>query len=252
MLLFTHAAAQIDSLLTEGATKPVFSSQNHTAATYTRSTTCWAKTINLSGVSPWNSNAGVFWAGTLISPRHVIFAAHAAPPNGSTIRFVAMDGTVVNRTLSATVNVGGDILVGVLSSDVPGSISFAKLLPASASPLLIAGTPLLAFDQEENALVTEFYGVTDNYGLDTGGAWINEVPSNPPRSSFYEAIVSGDSGNPAFIIVHGAPVLVTAWTYGGPGAGPAYHLHLAAINAAMTSLGGGYQVTTIDLSEFTP
>jgi hypothetical protein len=63
--------------------------------------------------------------------------------------------------------------------------------------------------------------------------------------------VNGDSGNPCFLIIDGVPVLVTTWTYGGAGAGPRIHALHNEINAVMTTLGGGHQLTDVDLSDFT-
>ncbi|MEN9841224.1 MAG: hypothetical protein RL376_1024, partial [Verrucomicrobiota bacterium] len=68
--------------------------------------------------------------------------------------------------------------------------------------------------------------------------------------SFYEEKIGGDSGNPAFLIINGQLVLLTCWTYGGGGSGTSVHNQKAAINTLMTTLGGGYQLTPVDLSAF--
>lgn len=237
-------ANQIDSRLVDGTTKPIFATQDHANSTYVRSTTCWAKDIDLTCASPWNSEGGNLLAGTLISPRHIVFANHYQLSVGTTIRFVAMNGTVVNRTMTAKQAVDDDIMVGLLDSDVPAGISFAKVLPDDAETKLRAGSPVLAFDQEEKALVIDFSWVAN------GVLWGDRPVTNQTRATYAESLISGDSGNPGFVIINGEAVLVTTWTYGGPGAGPAMHGHISGINAAMTALGGGYQLTTIDLSGF--
>lgn len=174
-----------------------------------------------------------------------MYAEHYPIVVGSVVRFVAMNGTVVNRTLTAALAIGDDIVVGVLDSDVPGSIGFAKLLPSSATSMLNERFPVMELDQEEKALVADFNGIS-------GTLWTTSNPTSAPRTNFSETLTAGDSGNPGFVIIHGAPVIVTTWHYGGAfgAAGPALHLHISGINAAMTTLGGGYQVTTVDLSEF--
>jgi hypothetical protein len=72
------------------------------------------------------------------------------------------------------------------------------------------------------------------------------------RYALWENIVGGDSGHPSCIIINNQLVIMTC-TYGGWSgqiAGPNYLAYHTEINAAMTSLGGGYQLTEIDLSGF--
>jgi hypothetical protein len=172
------------------------------------------------------------------------------------IRFVQADNTVVTRTVSAVLTHPSyvpyfpDIQVGVLNSDVPESVTFARVLPADWSeylPLLniVRSLPCLCLDQEEKALVTD---------LSSLGSSANFVaPSQlnfAQRLAFYEPKIGGDSGNPAFLIVNDELVLLTVWTFGGAGAGTFVTPQIAAINAMMTALGGGYQLTEIDLSGF--
>lgn len=53
------------------------------------------------------------------------------------------------------------------------------------------------------------------------------------------------------MIVNNAMVLLCTWYGGGGGSGPFITHHRAAINAAMSTLGGGYTLTDADLSAFT-
>lgn len=57
-------------------TKPIFSTQDHNTPLYVRNTGCWANNLDLTPISPWNSTEANFRAGVLISPRHILFAAH--------------------------------------------------------------------------------------------------------------------------------------------------------------------------------
>ncbi len=261
--LRAHLVSQIDPLIAgvnKGTGLPIFSAQDHDAAIYVRNTACWAAPYvsQLTAISPWNSQGGPFFAGVLVSPRHVLFATHFAPSSGTTIRFVAADNTVVNRTLTALAVVGTpsnyypDLTVGVLDSDVPGTIAYARILPdnwATKLPALTGTTagdtllvPSLGLDQEEKAIVSDLLSIAASVSF--------APPANQSRRTFYEDKIGGDSGNPAFLIVNGQLVLMTCWTFGGGGSGTSVWDQRAAINAIMTSQGGGYQLTPADLSSF--
>jgi hypothetical protein len=140
-----------------------------------------------------------------------------------------------------------DITIGLLDSDVPPSIKFAKILPQNWKNYLPSVSssfrlPCLVLDQEEKALISELYF------LETSAAF--KVPTDTVRSSFFENITLGDSGNPAFLIIDGELVIITVWTFGGAGAGTSIVYHKNAINTMMTSLAEGYSLTEIDLSSF--
>jgi hypothetical protein len=236
--------------------KPIFTTQNHTTSTYVRNSGCWAADLDLTPISPWNSTGGSQRAGTLISPRHVLFCEHFNfhPSVGATIRFIAADGTVINRTITALETHPDyapfypDITIGLLDSDVPSSIGFAKILPQNWEnylPSLSSTYPLpcLVLDQEEKALVSNLFE------LDISAIFV--PPTDPTRFAFYEKIISGDSGNPAFFVINNELVIITVWTSGGAGGGTSIVRHKDAINTMMGSLGGGYSLTEIDLSGFT-
>jgi hypothetical protein len=248
-----------DTLLAEqypNVTMPLYTTQDHTTPAYVRNGDNWAAAYvqALTAISPWNSE-GVFQkAGTLISPRHAIFATHYYPSVGSTLRWVAADNTVITRELTGFVTVGTDLLVGVLDSDVPSSISFAKILPAGfksrlSTNLAAARIPVLATDQEEKLIVVDLHTVDHDNAI--GESCLMQVPVSALRSSFSELLVGGDSGNPAFWVINGDMVMLTVWrSSSGGGYGVSIPAYTAEINAAMTTLGGGYQLTEVDLSGF--
>lgn len=246
---------------------PVYTSQNHIAPSYTRNASLWAVDYvqALTALSPWNSSTGPTKAGVLVSPRHVLFATHFTPATGCTIRFVAADGTVCDRTLSAvqslTVtdapNLYPDITVGVLDSDVAAGISFAKIFSATAITsklpnLNVYHLPAAGTDQEEKLLVRNWVNMPTTTGATAYCAF--QAPGNTGddinRSAFYENFVSGDSGSPQFVFVNGEMVLLAALTFGGGGSGTSVTAFASSINTAMTALGGGYQLTEIDVSTF--
>lgn len=249
-----HIAIGVDSRLagkTPEESLRIYTVQNHAAGLYARNAQVWCADWDLTPISPWNSSGGPTRAGCLISPRHLLFAAHYQLDVGARVRFVSLTGEVVERTLAAKRTHPDyqpfypDITVGVLDSDVPEGIGFARLLPddwADHLPALSITRPLpaLTLDQEEKALVTDWA----SEGTSTGF----RAPSDPHRASFYEPKIGSDSGNPALVRIGDHLVLLTVWTYGGPGSGTSVRAHKAQINTMMTQLGGGYQLTEVDLS----
>jgi hypothetical protein len=264
--LRAHLIEQIDPLLAgrDPATAlRIFTTQDHGAATYVRNGSVWAAPYaqQLTAISPWNSTGGATRAGVLISPRHVLFATHYQIGAGASIRFITIDGSVVTRTMTArqaltdTASYYPDFTVGVLDSDVPASISFARILPddwaAKLPGLSTAGTglllPTLGLDQEEKALISDLVQIGTTAGASNV---IHRRPPDAQRALFYEDKIGGDSGNPSFLIAQGQLVLTTTWTFGGGGQGTSVQAFRAAINSAMTTLGGGYQLTPADWSSF--
>ncbi len=253
--------ASVDSRLAGKSTATalkIYASQDHTNAIYVRNPSCWAADVDLTPISPWNSSGGNLEAGILVSPRHIIFAAHFQPAVGATFRFVTADNVVVTRTMTAKTTLPGytsyypDITVGVLDSDVPASISFARVLPDNWEDYLpggVARVPAIVLDQEEKALVADLYNITDQAQI--YGAMVSfERPTDAQRLAFYEDIIGGDSGNPACLIVGTQLVLLNVWTFGGSGQGTSVTYWKSALNTIMTALGGGYQLTDADLSAF--
>jgi len=248
---------QIDDRIagkTPSTTKPIYTIQNHSGGVYVRNMNCWASDVDLTAISPWNSNAGNKKAGTLISPRHIVFANHYTYPNGTTIRFITNDNQIIERTLQSQTRIGStDIQVGLLNSDVPGTITFAKTLPTNFTNYLASYStgfapyplyvPIASVDQEEKLLVSNCARINSEIQITT--------PSNTTysdRYDFYETIIVGDSGNPIFVLINNELVLLSCFetNLGGQSLTNNY----TAINTAMTTLGGGYQLTDIDLISF--
>lgn len=246
------------------ASAGLFSAQDHSSGTYTRNVDCWAASFveALTGISPWNSTGSFQRGGILISPRHMLFATHYLPDSGATVRFVKSDNTVVARTISGLSSLSQtgpdypDFTIALLDSDVPAGIAFAKVLPDDfkdylPADLAAARIPCAATDQEEKLLVQDVATIPLNA---TGTEYCAmQVPTSALRLAFYENKIGGDSGNPAFWIIESQLVLLTLWTYGqNGGAGTSVTDFKTEINAAMTSLGGGYSLTEVSLSNFNP
>jgi hypothetical protein len=90
-------------------------------------------------------------------------------------------------------------------------------------------TPLLVFDQEEKALVKELNLVQDSVLY-----FSIYVILDATRLAFTETLIVGDSGNPLFIIINEAPVLVSVGS--SPGAGAWVSDYKTAITTAISTL----------------
>jgi hypothetical protein len=232
----------------------IFTTQNHSSASYVRNTSLWCADLAqaLTCLSPWNSNAGAVKAGTAVTPRHVVFAGHYSFPIGTTLRFVAANNAVIERILTHTSGIPGvwDLRLGLLSSDLPASITPAKVLPsdyANWMPHWVAPyrVPGIRLDAEEKALV----------GDAANNDWYK--PTDTKRLEFYEDLIGGDSGNAGFLLVNSSLVITNTWYSGGAGGGAPIHANIPAINQSMAALDGqagistGYTLTPVDLSPFT-
>ncbi|MGC4068414.1 MAG: hypothetical protein QM784_27965 [Polyangiaceae bacterium] len=232
-------ASSIDRLIqaTTGSAgdKAIYSTFNSPGGTYVRSAACWAAGLDLTPISA--QVVGTARTVTAISPRHVIFANHAAITNGATIHFVTAANETVSRTLSSQAQVGStDIQIGTLNADLPAAIGIAKVLPANYEAWhALADWPVLIADQEKKALLAEVEG--------EGEAIVIRPPNDAKRLPLHEAMVSGDSGGPVCLVLGRQLVALTTMHF--ETSGPAIAANTSAINAAMTALGGGYQLSAI-------
>jgi len=229
----------------------------------------------LTCASPWNSAGATQRAGTAITPRHAVCAKHYSIPVGSTLRFVASDNTVVERTVVQAANIiassplypvsspiENDAWLMLLDSDLPASITHCKLFPYEYETYLPDGTtteggaaiPLLALDYSENGIVLDYLGKDGPVIPPTPFAWYIE-PTLPDRLAFYDPIIVGDSGNPIFAAIGSELWLMS--TFSGSGSGPFYGGLVTELNAMITTLDTlqgditGHTVTVGDLSSYT-
>lgn len=132
---------------------------------------------------------------------------------------------------------------------MPPSIPFYPIVPSNVWQRYLgtAGTadiPIIYLDQEDkvgiqNVKANAFYNNSIN---------MSHAKGTGKRAEFDEPIVLGDSGNPAFAVVGSQPVLL--FTHFDAPFGPNYSTHFDLINFLMSKLGGGYQLSTLDLSRF--
>lgn len=84
--------------------------------------------------------------------------------------------------------------------------------------------------------VRHITGTTDYRFSDIGG------------NAFGQVLTPGASGAPAFIIVNNELVAVNVWS--SPTGGTAFYTYATTINAMLDELGGGYNLTEVNLTEF--
>ncbi|MDD2797353.1 MAG: T9SS type A sorting domain-containing protein [Bacteroidales bacterium] len=204
------------------ANKPIFSSQNHATRKFVRNPNCWASNLDLTCISPSNKSSGNLRAGTLITKRHVILAAHFNLKTNDSIYFVTYDNVTVGRKITGyRVNTdfntnSPDIEILTLDSDVPETIVPCMFLPSNYANYIANdgdGLPVLYTDQEEKALVADLWDINSAKMYDL------QVPITSNRKALNEAVISGDSGDPIFLVLNGKLVIVGCFTWGGAGSG---------------------------------
>lgn len=253
-----------------------YTTQDHSTPSYVRNPSVILNDNYLEAftcISPWNSVGGTRRSGTAITKRHVVLATHYSYGIGTVVRFITSENTVVDKTVvqARAISFEGktlDAYMVLLDSDLPESITPCKIFPSNYQDYLPAGTeivggyqspyaaqgiPLLAVDQQERAIILDFYAeLTWVHGLPEVAVW---PPVNLDRLDFSETIIVGDSGNPVFVVLGGELLLLS--TFHAAQAGPFYGGLVAELNAMIITLdtaqgvSTGYTVTEGDLSSYT-
>jgi len=247
------------ALAIAGGDKNLFTTQDHAQGTYLRNTNNWTASLDWTGVSNWNSDGGSRKAGVAITPYHTAHAWHAGytPQVGSTLRFVDQAHNIVNRTVVARTRVGlTDIGLVRLNEPLPTSIKVYSVLPsdwADYSPAQsLKGVIAVVFDQEEKTLAKQILNVSSQgfFGAISHSPTEAFATSSAVYPTLTEALITGDSGNPFFIVLTGEPILMGC-VYSQKNL-PFLSNHITEINSSLESLGpGASTVTTVDLSGFT-
>lgn len=204
----------------------------------------WLADVDFSCASPWNDSCGTTRAGTLISKRHVIFAKHFPLGKGVRILFVDQQGEVCPCMIKATkVLEKCDIMIGLLDYEVTPNIHPAKILPENFAEYIGdgKGLPIVTFNQREQAYLSECRGITTNAGM-------NGLSTNASWKALGGKIVTGDSGNPAFLLVGNDSILIYCLLTGGVGNGPTIHRYRREIQKTMDELCPGYKLESFNFS----
>ena len=276
----------VDQVVTRAATKTSvvepFQILDHLTTTYTRNPDHFLYDVDLGCVSVWNSVSTQQRGGTLITPEHCLVADHFNLPVGATVRFVDVaastpeklsheDRTVVGAVSIPFTVFGGDIQVVRLSGAV--SAEFCTVAPPSLLDYLPSVTttktnnglaasrprlPIVATNQDKHFGYKPCFTVQTNWQTTQGipgTVGYGDFEGNQAQAIAYPDLVSfvraGCSGHPLFLLVNGELVLLGL--YHSANAGPSFQLQEThdLVNAALTTLGGGYQLTEADLSGFT-
>jgi len=204
----------------------------------------WAKDVDFSCASPWNSGSGRLRAGTAISARHVVFSKHFPLWKGNRLVFVGTDGTpcacYVDRTKAMP---DCDIMIASLETELPPTVTPAKILPRDFTNYVgkVEGLPVVTLTQFEKAYVGDLMIPLTNSVYDLISF---HEPETPLRRSFYERCRGGDSGSPTFLLVGNEPILLFCLTTGMGGYG--LHRFSRQIQKMMDELCPGYKLETFD------
>jgi hypothetical protein len=180
----------------------------------------------LSCVAAWNSSTnGRAKAGTLITKKHAWYADHYRPGVGATVRFVKLDGTVVERTIVRQTQVTGitDCVIATLNEPIndiePARLiypeDFQSKLPTYWSKatgsqyepdVSAANVPAFVLDQQRSRVRTlTWNGVNAIERLAQSTYLLAPTQTNPAGPA-----VAGDSGSPIFAVLGtGEPVLLS-------------------------------------------
>lgn len=252
----------------------LLSSYDDSTPAYTRNTNCYMAIdvdgesdgfpVGLEGACMYVSTGSNKYGINLITPRHFATADHLRSGSsigvGTTVRYVTKTNTVYTRTISDLSAVADDICIGKFDSDLPADVPFFKVLPAdwrtyyphirtdgvTTNPFSV---PMFIVDKERNCHVADWF--EDNNSL---GRVFSRAPTDATRLAYYDGVVTGDSGGPFGLIVNGSAVLLASLYSGGWGgngySGTSIARYHDEVNAELTSLGGGYQLTDVDLTVF--
>ena len=222
----------------------------------TRSRNFWAKKINFSSVSVWN-NRGYgtprdyrMRGATAVTKRHIVMAKHFWLVNTDKLWFVTPNGEWIERTILRIDSHGSeDISVGLLDSDLPSTITPAKVVPENFETYFVRDSlgaipeddrPIVVgFDHEKKGLLLE---VTKAANASNNVTYFDGSVVPAPYKNMSEELESGDSGNPLFIIIDGEPVLITSFYT--TSSSPAYNKYISAINSLIASIDSAEGIST--------
>ena len=104
--------------------------------------------------------------------------------------------------------------------------------------------PIVTFNQREEAYLAQVRGITHN-------CLYNRSSTNVFWRSLSGKIVTGDSGNPAFMLIGNESILLYCLQSGGIGYGPSVFHSRKEIQKAMDELSPGYKLEEFDFSRLT-
>jgi hypothetical protein len=271
--MFATINAMIYGKTASSTTQDLYSAINDGTGAYTRNSSMWASGIDLSCIPVWNSFIAQYNNGVLITPRHILQAAHygtiggpnppdhGATPPGTVMRFVDANNNVVERIVADTnpnddvgvadthnpnalpnfyngiVISGTDIRIIELTEDVPSTIKPARVFPSDVTnylPNLSGGIPVAFTRQDRDLRIGEWwYSSSSIDGV--------RLPASSSYDSWYYLPRGGDSSSGVLALVNSTPVVLGTWL--GPATTPNISSYISNINSA---LGSGYSLVEFD------
>lgn len=167
-----HAASEIDSRIATAS--PFVTSGNvfstvgtnvggvlgSTTTPWVRNSAIWTGNLDLSGVAAWQQSYNGYSSTsqhtpTLISPRHFVIASHWGIGIGATVGFVGSDNVIIYRNVMNVTNIGQDMQIGLLDSDVPDTVTYYPMISGSTLKAMLDkyiptqnyNTPIIGMNQ---------------------------------------------------------------------------------------------------------
>lgn len=237
-----------------------------------------------SGANWWQRAGTLITRKHALFAKH--FVTSILPNGGTPLIFVDENNNAIRRNIINYGYDSTDIAVALLDSEVPSNIKIAKVLPTNFTDYFntsilssvydsfetninsFRNNPWLyavGLDQEEKAILklwsgcdlygsgstpnTVWYQLVGAYDIDPNSSYSPPIIPSPQQfSSWSEPIITGDSGNPLFLIIDNELVVLNTWWF--PSGGPFITSRYTQVNNIIESLspGEGYGLTPIDLA----
>jgi hypothetical protein len=186
----------------------------------------WTSPLDLTGVS-WNDPR----TATLVSPSHVVMAAHFSRSPAVPLVFHDRQGIAHTRSITSVIALRGvgDISVAKLNMPLPPQVKPYRLADPSQATI---GRSVIVTDQTRTLSIHRIAAIHGRK------IQFEFIPGLHPV--YRRKLIYGDSGNPSFLLgKNGELTLLETHTNGGPGTGPFYgHPEVqSAIRAAISELG---------------
>lgn len=202
----------------------------------------WPWKFDLTGIG-WDISTTV----TAITPRHVVMANHYHRKVGDPAVFHDRKGKPHRRVIQKIVptskfGLKSDVAVGLLDRPLPDSIRSYPLIKATQEEAKkLVGTHALVTEQDRRLFIHQIYLVSESF--------IRFRYDPRLHDSKKKRLISGDSGNPSFLLTHGELALIETHTGGGPGAGPFYGSTkmIAVLRKIIAQLDSNYQLRTVGI-----
>jgi hypothetical protein len=224
-----------------------------------RETDVWMNACDFSSSPVWVytlSNYSLAGRGCLVTPIHLVQAAHNGLAVSDGIGFLGNTGTAYSRTVSAYVDIAPDMRVIKLNEALPADVVPAKILPTPDTHFttadFTAGIRSVYIGKYADLVPRRWVGYGPNANNLVGDYVMTAAETfdggDPLLTPFARAVEPGDSGSANYIIINNQAVLIGT-NYGNGLTSP--HRQRTEFDAAITTLGSnGYSVSVVDLSGF--